>query len=469
MLSIPRDLAVEIPGHGRMKIIEAYSLGGLDLTARTVKALLSARPAVRINHAVATTFGGFTDVVDHLGSVHIDVDRRYYHTNAGLPVSEHWAEIDLRAGYQRLCGEEALAYVRFRHLDNDIMRAARHQGFLREFKDQLRQRGVLDNLRDRWCGPRPRRPRPTVTSRAPHGLLRLAQRGRSMTRRCARSSSRCASRGRRSERPASAPTSPRRARGYAPRCRSSSPVRAALSARRATQRRARLVPALDRGEALVRDPHSSAPRMPLLVPALPDGQGAVPRQHDSRTTRGAEPIGGGMPPTGSSSRRTPPKASSTASGHDLEAPTSDPRGRARDPPHAAASTSCTATAGARGAVAWRTPRAVYWVSNTLGLSLTAEGDARHRPLATFVRAQKSLVSSGACADSCGGGDAVPTSCGSSTAGVMMLPAGVRWRQLLCDDSLKGAGNLCDRSSPQRGAECYQQTSTISVVTPRPDT
>ena len=148
LLSIPRDLAVEIPGHGRAKINEAYSLGGLDLTARTVKDLLSTdSDRFHINHAVATTFGGFVEAVNEIGCVYVDVDRRYYHTNAGLPVSEHWAEIDVRAGYQELCGTKALEYVRFRHLDNDIVRAARQQGFLRAAKDQLRAAGVLDHLR----------------------------------------------------------------------------------------------------------------------------------------------------------------------------------------------------------------------------------------------------------------------------------------------------------------------------------
>jgi hypothetical protein len=96
---------------------------------------------------VATTFGGFAQAVDQLHCVYIDVDRRYYHTNDGLPVSQHWSEIDVRAGYQKLCGTEALSYVRFRHLDNDIVRAARQQDFLRAAKDQLREQGLLNNLR----------------------------------------------------------------------------------------------------------------------------------------------------------------------------------------------------------------------------------------------------------------------------------------------------------------------------------
>jgi polyisoprenyl-teichoic acid--peptidoglycan teichoic acid transferase len=147
VMSVPRDLAVQIPGRGLAKINESYSLGGLDLTARTLKDLLSSGDErFRINHAVATTFGGFVEAVDHIHCVYIDVDRRYYHSNLGLPVSERWAEINVRAGYQRLCGTQALSYVRFRHLDNDIVRAARQQDFLRAAKDQLRHQGLLKNL-----------------------------------------------------------------------------------------------------------------------------------------------------------------------------------------------------------------------------------------------------------------------------------------------------------------------------------
>jgi LCP family protein required for cell wall assembly len=147
VLSVPRDLAVQIPGRGLAKINESYTLGGLDLTARTIKALLST-PGHRfqINHAITTTFGGFVQAVNQIGCVYVDVDRRYYHSNAGLPVSQRYAEINIRAGYQQLCGTHALEFVRFRHLDNDIVRAARQQDFLRAAKDQLRAQGVFKNL-----------------------------------------------------------------------------------------------------------------------------------------------------------------------------------------------------------------------------------------------------------------------------------------------------------------------------------
>jgi polyisoprenyl-teichoic acid--peptidoglycan teichoic acid transferase len=133
VLSIPRDLRVEIPGHGTSKINDAYFLGGPGLTVRTIRALTG----LDIHHVVNVNFGGFREAVDALNCFYIDVDRRYYHSNEGVPIGQRYAEIDVPAGYQRLCGQDALDYVRFRHADNDLVRAARQQDFLRSAKDQL--------------------------------------------------------------------------------------------------------------------------------------------------------------------------------------------------------------------------------------------------------------------------------------------------------------------------------------------
>jgi polyisoprenyl-teichoic acid--peptidoglycan teichoic acid transferase len=142
-MSIPRDLQVhlDVPHHGTMteKINAAYSLGGARLALKTVEQVLG----VRINHVVDTTFGGFKAMVDYLGCVYVDVDRHYYNDNAGPP-SQQYATINVPAGYQRLCGQDALDYVRYRHLDNDFVRVARQQDFLRQIKDQLGTRRIVE-------------------------------------------------------------------------------------------------------------------------------------------------------------------------------------------------------------------------------------------------------------------------------------------------------------------------------------
>jgi LCP family protein required for cell wall assembly len=148
VLSIPRDLKVEIPGYGTSKINAAYGEGGLDLTVRTVKSLLSTPGhPFKINHAIAVNFRGFKDAVSVIRCVYVDVDRRYYHSNAGLPIGERYAQINVQPGYQRLCGQPALEYVRYRHGDNDLVRAARQQDFLRAAGDELSTSTIISHLK----------------------------------------------------------------------------------------------------------------------------------------------------------------------------------------------------------------------------------------------------------------------------------------------------------------------------------
>lgn len=147
VLSIPRDLRVRIPGHGVDKINAAYSAGGLALVTETVRRLLSAGgERFAIHHAVAVDFGGFREAIDALGCLYVDVDRRYLHSNEGLAAEAHYDEIDLQPGYQRLCGADALDFARFRHLDNDLVRAARQQSLLRDLRDELGSSGQLSDL-----------------------------------------------------------------------------------------------------------------------------------------------------------------------------------------------------------------------------------------------------------------------------------------------------------------------------------
>jgi LCP family protein required for cell wall assembly len=140
VMSIPRDLQVEIPGFGVAKINAAYSEGGYGLLIKTIKQ--NVFPDLRINHIVDTNFTGFSDLVDAIGCVYSDVDRRYYNdSNSGLP-GDSYSSIDIQPGYQKLCGDNqavtgALPFVRFRHLDSDIVREARQQDFIRWAKDQF--------------------------------------------------------------------------------------------------------------------------------------------------------------------------------------------------------------------------------------------------------------------------------------------------------------------------------------------
>jgi polyisoprenyl-teichoic acid--peptidoglycan teichoic acid transferase len=126
LMSIPRDLKVEIPGYGTGKFNEAFAYGGPKLVLQTVKELTG----LPINHVVNVDYLGFVRAVDAIECVYVDVDRRYYHSNVGVAPSEEYAEINIQPGYQLLCGKKALQYVRYRHTDTDLVRAARQQDFL---------------------------------------------------------------------------------------------------------------------------------------------------------------------------------------------------------------------------------------------------------------------------------------------------------------------------------------------------
>ena len=133
MMSIPRDLKVEIPGVGTGKFNEAYFYGGTKLTLQTVKHLTG----LPINHVVNIDFLGFAQGVYAIGCVYTDVDKRYYHSNVGVPPEEQYAEINVKPGYQLMCGKQALDYVRYRHTDTDIVRSARQQDFLSAARSRI--------------------------------------------------------------------------------------------------------------------------------------------------------------------------------------------------------------------------------------------------------------------------------------------------------------------------------------------
>jgi hypothetical protein len=75
----------------------------------------------------------------------MDVDRRYFNDNSqGGP---SYSAIDLQPGYQRLDGRKALAFVRYRHTDNDFYRNARQQEFVKAVKHQVSGLGAAWKLR----------------------------------------------------------------------------------------------------------------------------------------------------------------------------------------------------------------------------------------------------------------------------------------------------------------------------------
>lgn len=132
MLSIPRDLLVEIPDVGQDKINAAFAIGGVPLSIDTVRELTG----LPIHHFVMVNYEGFSQAVDAMGGVYVDIDRRYFNDNSDAPWGESYEPIDIYPGYQKLSGEDALAYVRYRHADSDFVRIMRQQYFIQDVKSQ---------------------------------------------------------------------------------------------------------------------------------------------------------------------------------------------------------------------------------------------------------------------------------------------------------------------------------------------
>ena len=76
------------------------------------------------------------------------VARRACDLDAVLGGPGGYAVIDIDPGYQKLCGSDALDYVRYRHLDNDLIRAARQQSFLGEAKNQIGVGSVFSDRKE---------------------------------------------------------------------------------------------------------------------------------------------------------------------------------------------------------------------------------------------------------------------------------------------------------------------------------
>ncbi|MGM9582021.1 MAG: LCP family protein [Anaerovibrio sp.] len=140
ILSIPRDTRVKIPGHGFDKINAAYAYGGHKLTQSTVENLLG----VEMEHYVLINVNAFTKIIDAIGGVDINVEKRMYYEdpwddNGGLV-------INLYPGQQHMDGRTAITYVRYRDEEGDIGRIARQQKFMQAVMDKLTSPAIIPRI-----------------------------------------------------------------------------------------------------------------------------------------------------------------------------------------------------------------------------------------------------------------------------------------------------------------------------------
>jgi LCP family protein required for cell wall assembly len=142
LLSIPRDLRVEIPRHGTEKINAAYAFGGPTLAVKTVERVTG----LRMNHVVVVDFSTFGEVVDALGGVTINVPRPILSNKFECPrhtqaQCARWPGWRFRKGPQTMDGRTALIYSRIREnklnpSESDFTRGERQQAVIQAIADE---------------------------------------------------------------------------------------------------------------------------------------------------------------------------------------------------------------------------------------------------------------------------------------------------------------------------------------------
>jgi LCP family protein required for cell wall assembly len=153
-LSIPRDVEVDVPGHGINKINAAYALGGPALTIETVESFLG--NGVKVNHVVEVDFKNFPDFIDSLGGVTVNNRSRI----CSPPFDNFWKGLRFKKGEIDLNGTRALGYARVRKNscatgEDDRDRAARQQRVLSAIGSQVKSPSTFLRLPwVSWNAPR---------------------------------------------------------------------------------------------------------------------------------------------------------------------------------------------------------------------------------------------------------------------------------------------------------------------------
>lgn len=149
ILSIPRDLYVEVPGYSqRQRVNTAMVLGEIQQPGYgpTLAMLTTQRNlGIRVHEYLAVDFQAFVDIVDAIGGIEISIDytindTRYPDMNYG------YDPFYLQAGTHQLNGYDALRFARTRHGDNDIERAKRQQQTIFAIRDRILNFEILPQL-----------------------------------------------------------------------------------------------------------------------------------------------------------------------------------------------------------------------------------------------------------------------------------------------------------------------------------
>ncbi len=153
-LSIPRDTAVDIPGHGQQKINAAYAFGGTALMVDTVRNYLQ----TNIDHVIEVDFENFPKLIDAMGGIDYEGSCVVGRINGGA--RNGGVTVRLKSGKTHIDGKHALALARVRKnlcnpAENDLSRARRQQKILAAMKSRaISISGLIRGPFIGWNAPR---------------------------------------------------------------------------------------------------------------------------------------------------------------------------------------------------------------------------------------------------------------------------------------------------------------------------
>ncbi|MBI2436577.1 MAG: LCP family protein [Candidatus Magasanikbacteria bacterium] len=151
LISIPRDMAIEIPGYGVQKINHANAYGEKEKEnwgAAFATEVIKKEFKIDIPYYIRLDFKAFEEIIDEVGGVRIDVDRAFTDYMYPAP-NELYQTLIFKQGPQTMNGDTALKFVRSRHGNNsegsDFARAARQQKVILALKEKLLSFSTLSN------------------------------------------------------------------------------------------------------------------------------------------------------------------------------------------------------------------------------------------------------------------------------------------------------------------------------------
>jgi len=154
VMSIPRDLWVEIPGADPGRINKVFRVGsmlhGKGGGHKLMRKVIFDELGIRIDYTAAVDFSGFARIVDLLGGIEVDVACPIKDNFVSQKAETGYEHLSVSAGSQLMDGRTALLFSRSRHGRTDQDRARRQQAVLMGLKKRIASIDILLKLPSLW-------------------------------------------------------------------------------------------------------------------------------------------------------------------------------------------------------------------------------------------------------------------------------------------------------------------------------